>query len=247
VRSAISRDDSPDLGFRVGLNPYRGCEHGCIYCFARPSHSFLSLTPGLDFETRLIAKRNLAAVYVTLTTLHAPPARRLEPRAAAAHRTIRTLAEAGIPVGVSLAPQIPFLNNDMEQVQEAARETGASRAFFLPGAATALGGGPVFRHWLDLPYPERAARVMARVQEMRGGRDYDSDFATVMKGSGIWADLLRQLHPGLQPPGLQPRAHAAGPGPVPAGCAARPDGSVLTRARFSDGSSSRCGTPTTPR
>lgn len=268
-RSAITTNQSPDIGFVHGLNPYRGCEHGCVYCYARPSHSYLNLSPGLDFETQLVAKRGiaevlarelqrpgytpehiaigtvtdayqpierefkltraciavlaraqhplaivtkgsgverdidllaplgaqgLAAVYVTITTLDARLARVLEPRAAAPHRrlrTIRTLAEAGIPVGVSVSPQIPFLNEDMEQVLEAAREAGARRAFYqvlrLPWELA-----PIFRQWLLQHCPERAGRVMARVQDMRGGQDYDSDFATRMKGSGPWADLLRQ-------------------------------------------------------
>ncbi|WP_439605824.1 PA0069 family radical SAM protein [Hydrogenophaga sp.] len=268
-RSAITHNDSPDIGFQLGLNPYRGCEHGCVYCYARPSHSFLNLSPGLDFETKLIAKRNiatvlrrelasprhvpgllaigtvtdayqpverehrlmrgvlevlaearhplaivtkgsgverdidllapmaaqgLAAVYVTITTLDPKLSRILEPRAAAPHRrlrTLRTLADSGIPVGVSVAPQIPFINDDMEQVLEAAWEAGARRAFYtvlrLPFELS-----PMFRQWLDLHYPDRALRVMARVQEMRGGKDYDADFAQRMKGRGVWADLIRQ-------------------------------------------------------
>ncbi len=269
ARSVITRNDSPDIGFNLGLNPYRGCEHGCVYCYARPSHSYLNLSPGLDFETQLVAKRNLAAVlqaeithpryqpellaigtvtdayqpierdlkltrsalevlsaashplaivtkgsgverdidllapmgalnlaavYVTITTLDARLARILEPRAAAPHRrlrTIRTLAEAGVPVGVSVSPQIPFINDDMERVLEAAFEAGARRAFYqvvrLPWELA-----PMFRQWLGLHYPDRADRVMARIQDMRGGKDYDADFATRMKGRGIWADLLRQ-------------------------------------------------------
>ena len=269
VRSAISRNDSPDIHFDHGLNPYRGCEHGCIYCYARPTHSYLNLSPGLDFETRLIAKPNLpqvlarelqaasyvpsqivigsatdayqpverewritrgvlevlhachhplaivtkgsgverdldllapmavkrlAAVYVTITTLDPRLARILEPRAAAPHRrlrTIRTLAEAGVPVGVSVAPQIPFINDDMEQVLEAAAQAGARCAFYtvlrLPWELNAL-----FQEWLAQHYPERAERVMARIREMRGGRDYDADFSTRMKGSGVWADLIAQ-------------------------------------------------------
>jgi DNA repair photolyase len=242
---------------------------GCIYCYARPTHSYLNLSPGLDFETKIVAKRNiaerlrrellapryqpdllvvgtvtdayqpverelrltrgvlevlstaqhpvgmvtkgsgverdldllapmgragLAAVYVTVTTLDAKLARVLEPRAAAPHRrlrTIRTLAEAGVPTGVSVSPQIPFLNDDMEQVLEAAWEAGARRAFYqvlrLPWELS-----PMFRQWLELHYPDRAARVMGRVQDLRGGKDYDADFATRMKGQGIWADLIRQ-------------------------------------------------------
>jgi len=269
AKSAITTNASPDIGFVHGLNPYRGCEHGCVYCYARPSHSYLNLSPGLDFETKLIAKRGLAqvlarelqrpgytpehiaigtvtdayqpierdlkltrdcievlaraqhplaivtkgsgverdidllapmgaqglaAVYVTITTLDAKLARVLEPRAAAPHRrlrTIRALAEAGIPVGVSVSPQIPFLNEDMEQVLAAAREAGARRAFYqvlrLPWELA-----PIFRQWLMQHCPDRAGRVMARIQDMRGGRDYDSDFATRMKGSGPWSELLRQ-------------------------------------------------------
>ncbi len=61
-RSALSYNRSPDLPFDRSINPYRGCEHGCIYCFARPSHAFLNLSPGLDFETRLIARPGIGAV-----------------------------------------------------------------------------------------------------------------------------------------------------------------------------------------
>lgn len=269
ARSAITRNDSPDIFFDYGLNPYRGCEHGCVYCYARPTHSYLNLSPGLDFETRIIAKRNiaevlradlsrrsyvpkllnigsatdcyqpverelrltrgvievlqqtrhpfslvtkssgverdldlivpmarqgLAAVYVTITTLDAELARKLEPRAAAPHRrlrTIQTLAEAGVPVGVSVAPQIPFVNEDMEQVLQAACQAGARTAFYtvirLPWEVA-----PIFKEWLELHYPQRAARIMARIHDMRGGQDYDADFASRMKGHGLWADLIRQ-------------------------------------------------------
>ena len=58
ARSIISHNDSPDIGFEQSINPYRGCEHGCIYCYARPSHAYLNLSPGMDFETQLFAKRN---------------------------------------------------------------------------------------------------------------------------------------------------------------------------------------------
>jgi DNA repair photolyase len=268
-RSAITYNQSPDMGFDRSLNPYRGCEHGCAYCYARPSHSYLGLSPGLDFETVLIAKRGLAdrlqaeiaapayrvapiaigtvtdayqpierglqltravltvlhasqhpwvmvtkgsgverdldliapmgqarqaAVHVTLTTLDPVLARQLEPRAPAPWRrlrTIRTLADAGVPVGVSVAPQIPFLNDDMEQVLAAAREAGATRAFYtvlrLPWELS-----PLFREWLALHHPLRADRVMARVQELSGGRDYNSTPGRRLTGQGVWADLLRQ-------------------------------------------------------
>ena len=270
VRGILSSNDSPDIGFDVSVNPYRGCEHGCVYCYARPTHSYLNLSPGLDFETRIIAKVNaaeklreafsargytpshlnigsvtdayqpaerrlritrsvievltetrhpfsiitkgslierdidliapmaeqrLAAVYVSITTLDGELARKLEPRAAAPHRrlrTIETLARAGIPVGVSVSPVIPFLNEpELERILEAAVNAGASSAFSivlrLPWEVN-----PLFQQWLDQHVPERAARIMARVREMRGGKDNDSRFGSRMTGQGVWAELLRQ-------------------------------------------------------
>jgi DNA repair photolyase len=269
ARSALSSNESPDIPFSHALNPYRGCEHGCIYCFARPTHSYLGFSPGLDFETRIVAKRNIAAllarelaapryrpspihlgaatdayqpveralrltrgvidvlaraqhpftvvtkssgverdldliaplaaqglvaVYVSITTLDAPLARALEPRAASPARrlaTVRALAAAGVPVGVSVAPQIPFVTEDMEQVLAAAQAAGARRAFYtvlrLPWEVA-----PLFRQWLDVHLPDRAERVMARVREMRGGKDYDSAWGQRMHGQGVWAALLAQ-------------------------------------------------------
>lgn len=270
AKSILSRNASPDLPFNLSLNPYRGCEHGCIYCFARPTHSYLGLSPGLDFESRIFAKVNApqlllralakpsyvaeaialgintdayqpcerelgltrkilqvlhdcehplalitksslierdidllapmaakrqAAVAVTITTLDPALARTLEPRAAAPARrlrTIRTLAEAGIPVSVSIAPVIPFITEpDLERVIEAAAEAGAVRASYiilrLPWEVN-----PLFQAWLNAHFPERAQRVMNRVREMHGGADYDANFATRMRGAGVWADLVRQ-------------------------------------------------------
>jgi len=172
---------------------------------ARHPFSLITKSSGVERDLDLLAPlaaQRLAAVYITITTLDAALARRMEPRAAAPHRrlrTIRALAEAGVPVGVSVAPQIPFITEDMEQVLEAARDAGARTAFYtvlrLPWELDAL-----FREWLVVHYPQRAARVMARVQDLHpltgsqraAGKTYDSDFATRMKGSGLWADLLRQ-------------------------------------------------------
>jgi DNA repair photolyase len=147
----------------------------------------------LDLLAPMAALR-LATVYITITTLDPALARTLEPRAAAPHRrlrTIRSLVDAGMPVGVSVSPQIPFINEDMEQVLAAAREAGADRAFYqvlrLPWEVA-----PLFREWLQVHHPLRAERVMARIKDMRGGKDYDGDFATRMRGQGIWADLIRQ-------------------------------------------------------
>jgi DNA repair photolyase len=270
VRSILTPNDSPDIGFDLSINPYRGCEHGCIYCYARPTHSYLNLSPGIDFETRIVAKVNaaerlreafarkgyqpkmlnlgsvtdayqpaerrlritravvevlaehrhafsvitksalverdldliapmaaerLAAVYVSITTLDPQLARVLEPRAAAPQRRLRTvqaLARAGVPVGVSVSPVIPFINEpELERILEAAAAAGASRAFSvvlrLPWEVS-----PLFQQWLEQHFPQRAARVMARVRDMRGGRDYDARFGSRMTGQGVWAQLLRQ-------------------------------------------------------
>jgi DNA repair photolyase len=269
VGSILTGNDSPDIGFDVSINPYRGCEHGCIYCYARPTHGYLDLSPGLDFETRIVAKVNAAerlrealgsrnytpslinigsatdayqpaerrlritrallevlaecrhpfaivtkssgverdldliapmaqarraAVYVSLTTLDPNLARIMEPRAAAPHRrlrTIETLARAGVPVGVSVSPVIPFVNEpELERILAAAASAGATAAFSivlrLPWEVN-----PLFQDWLQRHFPERAARVMARVREMRGGKDNDSNFGTRMTGQGLWAQLLR--------------------------------------------------------
>ncbi len=270
VRTILSGNDSPDIAFDLSINPYRGCEHGCIYCFARPTHSYLNLSPGLDFETRIIAKRNaaellrkafasrsyeplplnlgsatdayqpverrlritravvevlaehrhafsvitksalierdldllvpmaaerLAAAYVSITTLDPVLARAMEPRAAAPHRrlrTIETLAKAGVPVGVSVSPVIPFLNEpEIERILAAAASAGATSAFSivlrLPWEVN-----PLFQQWLQQHVPEKAERIMARVREMRAGRDNDATFGRRMTGVGVWADLLRQ-------------------------------------------------------
>jgi DNA repair photolyase len=269
-KSILSRNASPDLPFSVSLNPYRGCEHGCIYCFARPTHSYLGLSPGMDFESKIFAKVNApevlrrelakpgyqpesialgvntdayqpcereykltrrvlevlqecqhpvglitknslierdidilapmaakqqAGVAITLTTLDPAIARTLEPRAAAPARrlrTIRTLTDAGIPVAVSIAPIIPFITEpDIERILEAVKEAGAVSAHYtvlrLPWEVA-----PLFKEWLQAHFPERAQRVMNRVREMRGGKDYDSNFDTRMKGEGVWAELIRQ-------------------------------------------------------
>ncbi len=142
-----------------------------------------------------LAAQSLTAVYVSITTLEPSLARILEPRAASPQRrlrTIRTLAEAGVPVGVSVSPVIPFVNEpELERILEAAAEAGARSAFSivlrLPWEVN-----PIFQDWLARHYPLRAERVMARLREMRGGRDNDARFGSRMTGEGTWAQLLRQ-------------------------------------------------------
>jgi DNA repair photolyase len=270
AKTILSRNQSPDLPFSLSLNPYRGCEHGCIYCFARPTHAYLGLSPGLDFETRIFAKINapallrqelaapsympsalalgvntdayqpcdrklqltrqvlevlyecqhpvglitksslierdmdllvpmarehLAMAAITITTLDHDIARTLEPRAASPTRrleTIRRLADAGIPVSVSVAPIIPFVTDqDLEKILTAAFEAGATSAGYtilrLPWEVS-----PLFQQWLVTHFPERAERVMNRIRDMRGGKDYNADFNSRMRGEGLWADMIRQ-------------------------------------------------------
>jgi DNA repair photolyase len=288
AKTILSRHDSPDLNFTQSVNPYRGCEHGCIYCYARPSHAYLGLSPGLDFETRIFAKpeaarllreeisrpgyrcepinigsntdgyqpiertrritrsilevlseashpvaiitksalverdidliapmagNGLVAVAISVTTLDAGLARRMEPRASAPARrveAIRRLAEAGVPVGVNVAPIIPFLtDHEMESILEAAAKAGAGWASWtlvrLPWEVKDL-----FRAWLEEHVPLKAAHVMSRLHEMRGGRDNDPRFGTRMSGEGLLSDLLRRrfdvacrrLGLAKRPPGL---------------------------------------------
>jgi DNA repair photolyase len=270
ARSIITRNSSPDIPFTQSINPYQGCEHGCVYCYARPTHAYLDLSPGLDFETRLFAKpdaaallarelarpgyvcdpialgtntdpyqpierewkvtrsilevlcacehpfsivtksalverdldliapmaaKNMARVYVSITTLDRELARTLEPRAAAPLRrleTVKTLARAGVPVGAMVAPLIPQLNDrDLEAILEAAAANGATAAGWilvrLPREVA-----PLFRAWLDTHRPLSAARVMSLIRELRGGRDYDADFATRMRGTGEFARLIER-------------------------------------------------------
>ncbi len=269
-RSAITWQTSPDLPFDRSINPYRGCEHGCIYCYARPSHAFLNLSPGLDFETRLIARpgiaavlegelrhksyrpgtlaigtntdpyqpverdyglmrqvlavlaafrhpvwittrgtmverdidliapmaaQGLAAVSVSVTTLDDDLARKMEPRAPAPKRRlqmIRRLADAGIPVRIQVSPLIPALtDHELEAVMEAGRDAGATYANSIP-LRLPLEVADLFKGWLAATFPDRAQRVMGRVRELHGGRDYDPEFGKRMTGQGLWADLIRK-------------------------------------------------------
>jgi DNA repair photolyase len=268
ARSIISRNDSPDISFDQSINPYRGCEHGCVYCYARPSHAYLNLSPGLDFETRLFYKQDAARlleqelaapsyrcspitigantdpyqpiereyrvtrsiievlakyrhpfsiitksamierdidlltplaadglvyVMVSVTTLSNELKRTLEPRTAspaARLRAIRNLHEAGVPVGVMVAPVIPVLtDHEMERILAAAVASGAQSAAYvllrLPYELKDL-----FREWLQTNEPLKAQHVMSRLQAMRGGKDNDARFGVRQRGEGEYAALL---------------------------------------------------------
>jgi DNA repair photolyase len=270
TRTIIARNNSPDIGFDRSINPYRGCEHGCIYCFARPTHAYLGLSPGLDFETKILfkpeaakllaaelaapkykpavmamgtntdpyqpverdlkvtrqilrvlsdfnhpvgivtknhlvtrdidiladmARRNLAEVFLSVTTLDKDLARAMEPRASAPHRrldAIRALATAGIPAGVMTAPMIPGLNDhEMEAILDAAVDAGATRAGYVP-LRLPLEIKELFEEWLKTHRPDRAERVLSLIRQMRGGKLYDAEFGSRMRGEGPLAILLSQ-------------------------------------------------------
>ena len=143
----------------------------------------------------MAASRQQVSVLVSLTTLDRSLCRRMEPRAAAPQRrleTIRTLSEAGIPVGVLIAPVIPVLTeSELERLLEAAREAGSTEAGYillrLPHEIKEL-----FREWLLTHESLKAEHVMSRIRDFRGGKEYQSEFGTRMTGTGQFADLLKQ-------------------------------------------------------
>ncbi|RFP87163.1 PA0069 family radical SAM protein [Rhodobacteraceae bacterium 63075] len=268
ARSLISYNRSPDLPFDRSINPYRGCEHGCVYCFARPSHAYLGLSPGLDFETRLVARVNAAEVLerelaakayspaplavgtntdayqpaerdrgifraclkvlsaashplaivtkgalierdldllapmaargllrvgISVTTLDAELSRKMEPRVPRPARrleVIRRLSAAGIPVRLMASPLVPGLtDHELEALLEAGKDAGASSASWimlrLPREVS-----PLWQEWLETEYPARAGKVMRRLREMHGGKDYDARWHRRMRGEGPYAEAI---------------------------------------------------------
>ena len=265
-RTILSRNDSPDVGFDVSVNPYRGCSHACPYCFARPSHEYLGYSAGLDFETRILFKpeapallrralasphwepravalsgvtdcyqpaelrlritrcclgvlsefRNptlivtkswlvtrdvdllaelsafeAASVAISVTSLDRDLQRILEPGAsppAQRLRAIETLARAGIPVGVLVAPVIPALNDhEIPKIIAAVASAGAGWAskvmLRLPRGVAGL-----FSEWLERHVPERRKKVLSKVRAMRAGKLHDGRFGTRQTGVGLLAE-----------------------------------------------------------
>lgn len=270
-RSLITTNDSPDVGFEASLNPYRGCEHGCVYCYARPTHEFLGFSAGLDFETKILVKEDApellrrelesprwtpkvlamsgvtdpyqpverrlevtrrclavlaefrnpvvvitknflvtrdadllgelarhqaALVVISITTLDPDLARRMEPRTSTPARrleAIETLARAGIPAGVNVAPVIPGLtDHEIPAILKAAARAGARSAGYtmlrLPYAVKEL-----FQEWLTTHFPGRREKVLQRVLDVRGGKLNDPRFGSRMRGEGIYAEQIEAL------------------------------------------------------
>ena len=270
-RTIVAANDSPDVGFNFSINPYRGCAHGCSYCFARPTHEYLGLNAGLDFETKILVKHDAPALFreflsrerwipepiaisgvtdcyqpcerrfrltrgclevaaearqpmtiitknalvardldllgdlardglvhvnMSITTLDPGLARSMEPRTstpAAKLRAARALADAGVPVRVLIAPVIPGLNDaEIPAILAASKEAGARSAAFtllrLP-----LTVEPVFIEWLEREQPGRAAKVLDRLRDARGGRLNDPEFGSRMRGTGERAGRIADL------------------------------------------------------
>lgn len=271
ARSILSQNDSPDVGFRWSVNPYRGCLHACAYCYARPSHEYLSFGAGTDFERKIVVKprapellreafdrrswKGELVVFSGITDCYQPleaqmkltrgcieacvdyrnpagfitkspiierdvellaelsrvascrvsvsvpfwdpaVARAMEPYVTTPARRMKivhALARAGVPVGVSVSPIIPGLNDgDVPSILEAARDAGARHAFFvmlrLPGSVR-----PVFEAALRERVPLRAEKVLRRLREMHGGALYDARFGHRGRGEGEYAASVRLL------------------------------------------------------
>lgn len=271
ARSILTENDSPDVGFRWGVNAYRGCQHACAYCYARPYHEYLGLGAGTDFENKISVKTNAAelldrelsrpkwqgdaigfsgitdcyqpleAVYeltrqcLEVCCKHRNPAfvitksylvardaellarlsevasctvnlsitfaddrrsKLIEPGAAPPSRrflAMKKLHEAGVRVGVGIAPVIPGVNDrEIPEILERAAEAGAQSAFMLPlrlpGSVQA-----VFLERLRANLPDAAARVEALIRGLRGGKLNDSRFGHRMRGEGPYWESVRQL------------------------------------------------------
>jgi DNA repair photolyase len=173
---------------------------GVLEVLAETRHPFGLVTKSALVERDLdligpMAAQQLASVSISVTTLDPKLARILEPRAASLQRrlrTVRTLADAGVPVRVNLAPLIPFINEpEIESIIDAVADAGARNAHYtvvrLPWEVS-----PLFEEWLAAHFPDRAQRVMNRIREMHGGKNYDATFGHRMTGEGTWARLIEQ-------------------------------------------------------
>jgi DNA repair photolyase len=271
TREILSRNDSPDLPFRWSLNPYRGCFHACVYCYARPTHEYWGFGAGSDFESQIIVKRDAATllrrtfeksswkgelilfsgntdcyqpleasleltraclnvcaeyrnpvgvitkgvlvlrdldvlrrlhqeasirVYFSIPFSDDEVARKVEPHAPSSRKrfeAMATLADAGIPTGISLSPIIPGLNDeDMPDLLARAKHAGAGEAM---ATLLRLSGSvePVFMERMAAAFPERMAKITNRIREVRGGALSEGAFFERHRGSGPYWTMIEQL------------------------------------------------------
>lgn len=271
AKSIVAENQSPDIPFRWSVNPYRGCFHGCAYCYARPTHQYLGFGAGTDFERRIVVKQNAAVllrqkfqraswrgenlvfsgvtdcyqpleasygvtraclevcaefrqpvgiitkgalverdvdllaglaehnaatVFVSVPFADAADSRAIEPFVSLPERrlrALRVLADAGVPVGVSVSPLIPGLNDhQVPAILEAARDAGATQAFHvllrLPAEVE-----DVFSERLREAFPMRADKVLSLLRAMRQGRSNDSRFGSRMRGEGARYQMISDL------------------------------------------------------
>jgi DNA repair photolyase len=272
TKSIVARNQSPDVGFETSINPYRGCEHGCIYCYARPTHEYLGFSAGLDFESRImvkteapqlleaelsspkwepqtlvmsgvtdpyqpierklqitrrclevllkfrnpvaiitknrlvtrdinilgeLAQHQASAVNISVTSLDPKLQQILEPRTSvpdARLEAIAKLRQAGVPVGVMVAPIIPGLtDHEVPKILEAVANAGAQFAGYtvvrLPWAVA-----PLFEHWLEEHFPERKEKILGRLRDLRGnGRINSTKWHSRMVGEGIFAEQISNI------------------------------------------------------
>ena len=270
TRSIISSNDSPDVAFDHSINCYRGCPHGCTYCFSRPTHEYLGYGAGTDFERKIIAKVNApellrkelmkpswkgdeivfsftsdpyipmeaiykltrrclevcaefrnpvgvitksalirrdvdvlqrlaeeasVGVYFSIPFADYATARAVEPFAPspnARFEAMKTLAAAGIQVGIGIAPTIPGLSTDIPGLLQRAKDCGATKAFInmlrLPGSVA-----PYFEQRLREKLPTKADRVLHRIRDARGGKLNSSVFGERMRGKGQYWEAQHKL------------------------------------------------------
>ena len=271
ARSIITRNDSPDVGFEFSINPYRGCSHGCIYCYARPTHEYLGFSAGLDFETKIMVKQEApqllrealsspryepkvlsisgvtdayqpaertfhltrrclevlaefrnpcglitknalvtrdldllrqmnewggCVAILSVTTLDNDVQRVMEPRTSTPRRrleAVEAFAEAGVPVGIMIAPVVPGLtDHEMPRILKSAASAGAQFAAYVP-LRLPFAVKDLFADWLGRHFPDRKDKVLNRIRDLRGGKLNDSNFTTRMRGFGVWAEQFERM------------------------------------------------------
>ncbi len=272
AKSIIARNQSPDVGFGFSVNPYRGCFHGCAYCYARPTHQYLDFGAGTDFERKIVIKTNAAAllkqeferrswqgdeiVFSGVTDCYQPleasyeltrsclkvcldyknpvaiitkgalvrrdidilsalsrsakvmvitslafsddkMSRKIEPyapRPSIRLRAMKELHEAGIRVGVGIAPVIPGLNdNQIPEILERAYECGA-RTSFMTLLRLPLEVKEVFIERVQQEFPDRAQKILHQLAAMKGGVLNRSEFGTRMHGEGPQWDAIQWVY-----------------------------------------------------